>query len=145
MTTFKGLVGISPDGSVTFVSSLYPGSISDKELTKRSGILDLLEPGDSVMTDRGFEIEEDLLLIGAKLNIPPFLRGKKQLSDNELIATRRIASLHIHVERAMERIKNFHIFDQIIPATLTDIADRIFFVCCVLTNFQYNFASSYKE
>lgn len=133
--TFKGLVGISPDGSVTFISSLYPGSISDKELTKRSGILDLLEEGDSVMADRGFEIEEDLLLIGVKLNIPPFLRGKKQLSNNELVATRRIASLRIHVERAMERIKNFHIFDRIIPATLTDIADRIFFVCCVLTNF----------
>ena len=74
--TFKGLVGISPDGSVTFVSLLYPGSISDKELTKRSGILDLLEPGDSVMADRGFEIEEDLLLIGVKLNIPPFYRIK---------------------------------------------------------------------
>ena len=32
--TFKALVGISPDGSVSFVSSLYPGCISDKELTK---------------------------------------------------------------------------------------------------------------
>jgi hypothetical protein len=44
--TFKGLVGISPDGVITFVSSLFPGCISDKELTRRSGILDLLEPGD---------------------------------------------------------------------------------------------------
>ena len=105
--TFKGLV----DGSVTFVSLLYPGCISDKELIKRNGILDLLEPGDSVMADRGFKIEEDLLLIGAKLNIPPFLWGKKQLSENELVATRRIASLRIHVERATERIKNFHTFD----------------------------------
>ena len=51
--TYKGLVGISPDGVIiTFVSSLYPGSISDKELTRRSGIMDLLEPGDSVMADR---------------------------------------------------------------------------------------------
>ena len=71
--TYKILVGISPDGAVTFVSSLYLGCISDKELTKKSGILDLLEPGDSVMADRGFEIEEDLMLIGVRLNIPPFL------------------------------------------------------------------------
>ena len=49
--TFKGLVGISPDGVITFVSSLFPGSISHKELTRRSGLLDLLEPGDSVMAD----------------------------------------------------------------------------------------------
>ena len=44
--TYKGLIGISPNGVVTFISSLYPGSISDKELTRRSDILNLLEPGD---------------------------------------------------------------------------------------------------
>ena len=133
--TYKALVGISPDGTVTFVSSLYPGCISDKELTRKSGILDLLEPGDSVMADKGFDIEEDLMLKGVRLNIPPFLRGKEQFSENELVVTRRIASLRIHVERAMERIKNFHIFDRPMPSSLTDIADRIFFICCVLTNF----------
>ena len=62
--TYKGLVGISPNGVNTFISSLYPGSISDKELTRRCGILDLLEPGDSVMADRRFDIEEDLALLG---------------------------------------------------------------------------------
>ena len=49
---------------MTFISDLYPGSISDKELTRRSGILDLLEGGDSVMADRGFDIKEDLDLLG---------------------------------------------------------------------------------
>ena len=71
--TYKGLIGISPDGVVIFISSLYPGSISDKELTCKCGILDLLEPGDSVMGDRGFDIEENLILRGIHLNIPPFL------------------------------------------------------------------------
>ena len=36
--TLKGLFGITPDGSVSFVSSLYAGSISDIEITKRSGL-----------------------------------------------------------------------------------------------------------
>ena len=134
--TFKGIVGISPDGVVIFVSSLFPGCISDKELTRRCGILELLEAGDSVMADRGFDINEDLILRGVGLNIPPFMRGKGQLTETEVVTTRRIASLRIHVEHAMGRIKSYHIFDRALPATMTNIADRIIYVCCVLTNFQ---------
>ena len=78
----------------------------DKVVTRKSGLLDFLENGDSVMADRGFDIQDDLTPLGVKLNILPFLKGKKQLEENERIETRRIASLRIHVERAMERIKN---------------------------------------
>ena len=133
--TYKALIGISPSGAITFVSKLFSGSISDKELSCRSGILEVLEPGDSVMADKGFDIEEDLIPLGVKLNIPPFLRGKAQFDPHELVQTRRIASLRIHVERAMERIKNFHIFDRTLPVTVTGIADRMFCVCCYLSNF----------
>ena len=64
------------------------------------------------MADRGF----DLILREVHLNIPPFLKDKKQFEqeEKEFIITRRVASLRIHVERAMERIKNFHIFDSYI-------------------------------
>ena len=133
--TFKGLIGISPSGAITFVSSLFSGSISDKELTRQSGILALLEKGDSIMADRGFDIEVDLIPLGVKLNIPPFLKGKTQLSEKEMVETRRIASVRIHVERAMELIKNYHIFDKHIPSSSTDLANQIFFVCSVLSNF----------
>ena len=91
------MIGISPSGAVIFVSDLYPGSISDKELTRvlarkkgsvpfkksltrtleltrQCGLLDKLESGDSVMADKGFDIEDDLILLGIKLNILPFLR-----------------------------------------------------------------------
>lgn len=36
---FKGLIGIAPHGAVTFVSSLYQGAISDKDILKQSGIV----------------------------------------------------------------------------------------------------------
>ena len=133
--TYKCLIGISPGGAVTFVSKLFPGSITDKKLTQKSGLLDLVERGDSIMADRGFDIQDDLTPLGVKINIPPFMRGKKQLDSAEMMETRRIASLRIHVEREMERIKNYHIFDRVIPATLTNVAEQIFFVCAVLTNF----------
>ena len=41
-TTMKGLVGTTPSGVCSFVSDLYPGSISDKEIVKKSGFLDKL-------------------------------------------------------------------------------------------------------
>ena len=62
-TTCKGLVGISPNGSVTFVSSLFQGSVSDKEITRQSGILNLLEEGAEVM------VMADLTFSKSKYNI----------------------------------------------------------------------------
>ena len=123
---YKGLIGISPSGAVTIVSDLHSGAISDKHLTRMCGLLDLLQPGDSVMADRGFDIKEDLEILGVQLNIPPLLRGKQQLDNVDLIETRRIASLRIHVERAMEQLKNYHIFDRPLPSSFRDTANQVF-------------------
>ena len=49
--TYKALVAISPDGSIALISKLYGGSSSDKFITKDCGILDYLQPGDSVMAE----------------------------------------------------------------------------------------------
>ena len=87
------------------------------------------------MADRGFDIQDDVTPLGVRINIPPFLKGKPQLGATELVETRRIASLRIHVERAMERIKNYHILDRTIPGSLTNIAEQIFTVCAILSNF----------
>ena len=54
--------------------------------------------------------------------------------DREIVTTRRIAALRIHVERAIGRIKNFKILNDI-PNNMSRIADQIFFVCCMLCNF----------
>ena len=60
------------------------------------------------MADKGFDIE-DVLGDEVFLNIPPFMHGKECLSIEEETETRRIASVRIHVERAIGRIKNFRI------------------------------------
>lgn len=133
--TLKGLVAITPDGCLSFVSKLYGGSVSDREVTQKCGFLDLLEPGDSVMADKGFTIADLLEQRGASLNIPPFLEKKDQLTADETVATRRIAKLRIHVERQMERLKNVGIL-RFIPITMCDMADKLFFVCSWLTQFQ---------
>ena len=101
--TLKVLIGITPSGAISFVSKMYGGSISDRELTIKSGLLDLLEPGDSVMADKGFTIADLLAAKGVTLNIPP-MKTQDQLTQQELLVTRRIASVRIHVERAIKRV-----------------------------------------
>ena len=101
--TLKALIGISPSGSITFVSDLYGGNISDKELTIRSGILKKTwARGDLLMADRGFDISDLTQEIGVELNIPPFRKGDNQFTEQGLTKTRRITSTRIHVERAIE-------------------------------------------
>ena len=82
--------------------------------------MDLLEEGDSIMVDKGFEIADDLPK-GVTLNIPPFLRGNDHLSIEEETETRRIASVRIHVERAISRIKTIRILSTVYPIKLAQI------------------------
>ena len=112
--TAKGLVGISPKGDLTFVSELYAGNTSDKQVTNDCGLFNLLEPGDEILADRGFGIEDDLPA-GVSLNLPPFLNDQKQFSEEDETKTRRIAKYRIHVERAIQRIKSFLILQDTLP------------------------------
>lgn len=135
-TTVKGLIGIAPSGAITFTSQLYTGSISDREIVERSGILDLpLSEGDDVMADKGFTIQ-DLLPLGVSLNIPPFLGQEQQMSPEDVVKTQVIAALRIHVERAINKIKNFHIWDKVIPLTLFPVINQMWSVCAFLCNVQ---------
>ena len=74
--TVKFLIGITPCGSISFLSQCWGGRVSDKNLTQQCGFLSKLQHGDVVLADRGFTIEEDVAVYGAKLEIPAFTRGK---------------------------------------------------------------------
>ncbi len=43
---------------MAFVSDLYGGSISDREIVEKSHFIDLLDHDDLIMADRGFEIQD---------------------------------------------------------------------------------------
>ena len=49
-TTYKGNVVISPSREIIHISSLFEGSISDKELVRQSG--------HHLMADKGFVIQD---------------------------------------------------------------------------------------
>ena len=87
------------------------------------------------MADRGFTIEDDLQPYGVRLNIPAFLEGREQLTAAEIKESQTIASVRIHVERAIQRCKRFKILRNEIPLTLHGSVNQIWTVCCLLCNF----------
>ncbi len=86
---------------------------------------------------RGFNVQDLFEVKEVRLNIAPFLNGNEQLSEYALVETRRIASIRIYIERAIERIKNYHILDYV-PMSMCQnkLIDQLFFVCGLLTNIQ---------
>lgn len=132
--TYKALLGISPSGIITFVSDLWGGSISDKQITRNSGLLDLCERGDAIMADKGFVISDLTTPKGIHLIVPPF--KYKRFNRREIEETRRIANLRIDVERAMERVKNFRILQGTMPITMASQASKIWKICVGLSNLQ---------
>ena len=86
------------------------------------------------MADRGFEIE-DLLPNNVTLNIPPFMDDRPQLSLEDEIKTRKIASVRIHVERVIRRIKTFRILQSTLPLSMAAEFKKIWVICSYLTNF----------
>ena len=133
--TFKFLLGIAPSGQVTFLSELYVGSISDREIVKRSGFLKKVEWKDNIMADRGFTIRDLLLRKNAYLNVPAYTDGK-QLPKRPLGRSRKISSSRIHVEREMGRLKNNKILQGIIPLQLKNSLNQIMTICAVLSNLE---------
>ena len=86
------------------------------------------------MADRGFDIAAELAERSCTLNIPPFTKGKSQLSRAEVAKHRKISSLRIHVERAIGRLKVFRILQGIIPLSHIHMLDDIFMVCAAVVN-----------
>lgn len=129
-------MAIAPNGSIVYISDLYEGSISDREIVEKCGFLQYISPGDMVLADRGFTIEDLLLSKQASLNIPPFLGQRSKFTAEEELKTRRIAKARIHVERVIERIKKFKLLSGNIPLSLSPITNQMVFVASCLVNFQ---------
>ena len=124
----KFFVACTPNGAISYLSPVYVGSISDVELTCESGFLKTI---DNKPRMNASMLDE----IGVKLNMPPFLDGQAQLPAKEIHEGRKIASLRIHVECAIGRMKNFDILKGTIPITMHGLSDKPI-VCGFLSNFQ---------
>lgn len=140
--TVKVLVGVSPTGAITFISKVWGGRASDKVITKNSGLIDLLEQGDHVMADRGFNFPEYFASKCIRLHVPASTRGRQQLSGLEVAQSRKMSRIRIHVERAIGRLKSFRILQNTLPVSMVKrrhdsslcTADKLLIVCAALSN-----------
>lgn len=107
--TLKIMIGIAPSGLITFVSPVYGGKASDKHIFVNSNLLELCEENDAIMVDKGFHIEKECASRNIMLIRPPFRRNGAQLSAEDCIRNRKIARSRVHVERVVQRLKNFRI------------------------------------
>ncbi|XP_034073080.1 uncharacterized protein LOC117546831 [Gymnodraco acuticeps] len=142
--TVKCLIGVAPQGYVTYISCAWGGRVSDKQITIQSGLLKNLLPGDIVLADRGFDIADSVGFYCASLKMPAFTRGKSQLSAYEVEETRKIANVRIHVERVIGLVRRKY---QILqsravpiehmltkPGEALALIDKIGVICCALSN-----------
>ena len=144
-TTLKCLIGCDPGESLLFVSELFTGCISDKQLTEQSGFYDLLrtlksigniQDNDAITADKGFTIQTEIENLGLSLNLPPFAIAGKQMSVADSKMTSKIAKHRVHIERLIKKVKTYCTVSDKIPTSLFHTINQIWTVCCYLTLFQ---------
>ena len=135
--TIKILIVLSPAGHIVYVSRAFPGRITDNDLVRKCGFLDLVEKGDVYAADKGVNIGSALALRGAILRTPPRkFTGQAQFSSDAEFETSRQANLRIHVERAIRSVKCFRYWQGDVQIALLRHAGRAMRVCVMLTNLQ---------
>uniref|UniRef100_A0A3B1J096 THAP-type domain-containing protein n=1 Tax=Astyanax mexicanus TaxID=7994 RepID=A0A3B1J096_ASTMX len=137
--TMKYLMGITPNGSVCFLSKGWGGRTNDSHLIETSGLLDFLMPGDIVLSSRGFGLQEGTGMMFAEVKPPPNVNDSGQLAVRSVEETRRIEHLKIHVEKVMKNVcQKYKIlsgpisFNMILPCAGEEdtFLDKVVTVCC---------------
>lgn len=137
--TVKFLISATPNGAINFVSGAYGGRASDQEIFEASKYVDKLPNEMSIMADRGFKHIEPLLRRKkCSLVRPPSVPNNQNLSREIVIESKRIASLRIHVERVIKRIREFTLLDihSRINTNLLYLINHIIIIACGICNVQ---------
>ena len=98
-------------------------------------------PGDCILADRGFLIEEELNTVGAYLKIPKFTKGKSQLPAKDVDESRKLSNVRIHIERVIGQLKKFRLLQNTVPISQVDLLDNAMIVICALVNLRKSVVS----
>lgn len=133
------MISCTPNGLINYISPGFGGRTSDVTLMQNCIFSDVLEQGTFVLADRGFKhVEQVLNEKGVKLLRPPSVAAGSKLSKAEVRQTKIIASLRIHVERVIRRVREFHMLKQhsVINTNILRVLDDVIVIACALVNLQ---------
>jgi hypothetical protein len=88
--TVKVVVGVSPGGLITYLSPAYGGSASDRQIVERSGLVYMCDPKDSIMADKGFNVQDLFAMNDVTVNIPAFFKNKIECLGSKLCQTGKL-------------------------------------------------------
>lgn len=134
--TVKVLIGITPGGQVSYVSSAYGGSTSDRQIVERSNLTNICDPTDSLMADKGFDVQDIFAPFDVTVNIPTFFKKRNRMAGSTVLKDRSIASKRVHVERVIGYGKTYKILTQPLNQTESLLSSDIIYVCYMLVNFR---------
>jgi hypothetical protein len=133
-STVKFLIAALPTGGICFVSrAVEEEEASNRQIVEQCGFLDMVNPGDLIMADQEFNISDLLGKKYAHLQICPSLSNEQQQLQFSN-ATLDITYIRLHIKRALDRVKQFHILDPVVSLSLYATISSVFRVCCFLSN-----------
>ena len=138
--TVKTLVGASPGG---LISPAFDGFASDRQIVERSNVFTLCDPGDSIMSDKGFNVQDLFATFDVAINIPSFFRKRNRLIGNIVLHDRKISSKRVHIERLIGLGKTYKILCLPLTSTETKMSSEILFICYMLCKFRSNIVSKH--
>jgi hypothetical protein len=132
----KNPIGCTPGGLTSYVYPSYGGSASDRQIIERSEMMRACDPEDSIMADKGFNVQDLFATSNVTINIPTFFKKNNRISGKTVMKDRRIASKRVHVERIIGLAKTYKILAHPMTGPETNMASRITFVCFMLCTFR---------
>jgi hypothetical protein len=139
--TAKVIVGSTPGGLISYLSPAYGGAASDRQNNERSRLPNLCTPGDSIMADKGFNVQDLFATNDVTVNIPTFFKKKNRMSGRQVLADRKISSKRVHIERIIGLMKTYKILTAPMQSSETRLASHIINVCAMLCNFRKRIVS----
>ncbi|XP_052212564.1 THAP domain-containing protein 5-like [Dreissena polymorpha] len=93
MKFFFVLVGSTPGGLISYVSPAYGGATSDRQIVERSSLTRLCSKSDSIMADKGFNVQDIFAPHDVHINIPTLFKKQNRISNETAIKDRKISRM----------------------------------------------------